>query len=39
MSKSRKEIHIEKTRRIEKKLVARQVFLLSEVFLNLPLYT
>ena len=39
MSKSRKEIHIEKTRRIEKKLVVRQVFLLSELSLNLPLYT
>ena len=39
MSKSRKEIHIEKTGIIEKKLVARQVFLLSELSLNLPLYT
>jgi len=39
VSKSRKEIHIEKTRRIEKKLVVRQVFLLSELSLNLPLYT
>ena len=39
MSKSRKEIHIKQTRSIEKKLVARQVFLLSELSLNLPLYT
>lgn len=39
MSKSRKEIHVEKTGIIEKKLVARQVFLLSELSLNLPLYT
>ena len=39
MSKSRKEIHIEKTRSMEKKLVARQVFLLSELSLNFLLYT
>jgi hypothetical protein len=39
VSKSRKEIHIEKTRRMEKKLVVRQVFSLSELSLNLPLYT
>lgn len=39
MSKSRKEIHIEKTESIEKKLVVRQVFLLSELFLNLLFYT
>ena len=39
MSKSRKEIHIEQTESIEKKLVVRQVFLLSELSLNLLLYT
>lgn len=39
MSKSRKEIHIEQTGIIEKKLVARQVFLLSELSLNFLLYT
>lgn len=39
MSQSRKEIHIEKTGIIEKKLVVRQVFLFSELSLNLPLYT